>query len=102
MPRSAVKDKIRWALETFRVVRGYADTAHWQTEIDEVIVGGRVKFEKGCVVIPDKPGLGVELDHDQVARGEERYRNLPFRKRDDEAEMRKHVDPNWKRILPRW
>lgn len=82
----------------------YACDTHypWQTEIDEVIVGGRVKFEKGCVVIPDKPGLGVELDHDQVARGEERYRNLPFRKRDDEAEMRKHVDPNWKRILPRW
>jgi glucarate dehydratase len=82
----------------------YACDTHypWQTEIDEVIVGGRVPFEKGCVVIPDKPGLGVELDHDQVARGEERYRNLPFRKRDDEAEMRKHVDPNWKRILPRW
>jgi glucarate dehydratase len=82
----------------------YACDTHypWQTEIDEVIIGGRVKFEKGCVVIPDKPGLGVELDHDQVARGEERYRNLPFRKRDDEAEMRKHVDPNWKRILPRW
>lgn len=82
----------------------YACDTHypWQTEVDEVIVGGRVQFEKGCVVIPDKPGLGVELDHDQVARGEERYRNLPFRKRDDEAEMRKHVDPNWKRILPRW
>ncbi|MFN0104565.1 MAG: enolase C-terminal domain-like protein [Bryobacteraceae bacterium] len=82
----------------------YACDTHypWQTEIDEVIEGGRVKFEKGCVVIPDRPGLGVELDYDQVARGEERYRTLPFRKRDDEAEMRKHIDPNWKRILPRW
>jgi len=82
----------------------YACDTHypWQTEIDEVVVGGRIPFEKGCVVIPDKPGLGVELDYDQVSRGEERYKNLPFRKRDDEAEMRKHVDPNWKRILPRW
>ncbi len=82
----------------------YACDTHypWQTEIDEVVVGGRVKFENGCVVIPDKPGLGVALDYDQVARGEERYRNLAYRKRDDEAEMRKHVDPNWKRILPRW
>jgi glucarate dehydratase len=82
----------------------YACDTHypWQTEIDEVVVGGRIAFEKGCVVIPDKPGLGVELDYDQLARGEERYAKLPYRKRDDEAEMRKHVDPNWKRILPRW
>jgi glucarate dehydratase len=42
------------------------------------------------------------LDYDQLARGRERYRNLPYRKRDDEAEMRKHVDPGWKRVLPRW
>ena len=25
-----------------------------------------------------------------------------YRKRDDEAEMRKHVDPTWRRELPRW
>jgi len=74
----------------------------WQTEIDEVIEGGRVKFTEGTVPIPDKPGLGVKLDYDQVARGVERYRKMPLRKRDDEAEMQKHVDPNWKRILPRW
>jgi glucarate dehydratase len=74
----------------------------WQTEVDEVIIGGRVKFVNGTVPIPNKPGLGVELDYDQVARGTERYNKLPFRKRDDEAEMQKHVDPNWKRVLPRW
>jgi glucarate dehydratase len=74
----------------------------WQTEKDEVVEGGRVKFVEGCVPIPDKPGLGVDLDYDQVARGRERYQKIPFRKRDDEAEMRKHVDPNWKRVLPRW
>jgi glucarate dehydratase len=71
-------------------------------EADEVIVGGRVKFVNGCVQIPDKPGLGVDLDYDQVARGRERYNKIPYRKRDDEAEMRKHVDPGWKRMLPRW
>lgn len=74
----------------------------WQTDRDEVVAGGRIRFKDGCVAIPDRPGLGVELDDDQVARGEERYRKVPFRKRDDEAEMRKHVDPDWKRLLPRW
>jgi glucarate dehydratase len=82
----------------------YACDTHypWQTERDEVLAGGRVKFENGCVRIPDKPGLGIELDYDQVARMEERYHKLPYRKRDDEAEMRLHVDPNWRRVLPRW
>jgi glucarate dehydratase len=74
----------------------------WQTERDEVVAGGRISFLEGCVAIPDRPGLGVELDYDQVARGKERYTKIPFRKRDDEAEMRKHVDPDWKRLLPRW
>jgi glucarate dehydratase len=74
----------------------------WQSARDEVVAGGRIQFENGCVVIPDRPGLGVELDYDQLARGRERYEKIPFRRRDDEAEMRKHVDASWKRVLPRW
>ena len=27
---------------------------------------------------------------------------IRYRKRDDTAEMRKHVDPTWERLLPRW
>lgn len=82
----------------------YACDTHypWQTDRDEVVVGGRVPFVDGCVRIPDKPGLGVDVDFDQVARGREIYEKLPYRKRDDEAEMQKHVDPTWKRVLPRW
>jgi len=82
----------------------YACDTHypWQTAKDEIVVGGRVKFVDGCVSIPDKPGLGVDLDYDQLARGRERYAKIPLRKRDDELEMQKHVDPNWKRVLPRW
>jgi glucarate dehydratase len=82
----------------------YACDTHypWQTAQDEVVEGGRIPFNAGCVVIPNQPGLGVDLDHDQLARGRERYNKLNYRKRDDEAEMRRHVDPNWKRILPRW
>ena len=82
----------------------YACDTHypWQSAKDEIVAGGRVPIVNGCVRIPDKPGLGVELDYDQVARGRERFEKMPYRKRDDEAEMRKHVDPNWKRTLPRW
>ena len=82
----------------------YACDTHypWQTAKDEVVEGGRIPFVDGSVRIPDRPGLGVSLDYDQVARGRERYRKIPYRKRDDEAEMRKHVDSGWKRVLPRW
>ena len=34
----------------------------WQSEEDEIAAGGRIKFVNGSVRIPDKPGLGVELD----------------------------------------
>lgn len=82
----------------------YACDTHypWQSEKDEVVAGGRVPIVDGCVTIGHEPGLGVELDHDQLARGRERFEKCPYRKRDDEAQMRKHVDPNWTRTLPRW
>jgi glucarate dehydratase len=82
----------------------YACDTHypWLTAQDEVAAGGRIPFVNGSVRIPNKPGLGVDLDYDQLARGRERYAKIPYRKRDDEAEMRKHVDPNWRRVLPRW
>jgi glucarate dehydratase len=83
----------------------YACDTHypWQTELDEIAEGGRVRFVEGAVPIPDRPGLGVRLDYDQVARLQERYEKLPApRKRDDAAEMRKYVDPGWTRTAPRW
>jgi glucarate dehydratase len=82
----------------------YACDTHypWQSEKDEVVLGGKIKIKHGCVEIPEKPGLGVSIDYDQLERGKERYKNIPYRKRDDEMEMRKHVDPTWKRVLPRW
>jgi glucarate dehydratase len=81
----------------------YACDTHypWQSS-DEIVAGGRVKIANGKVRIPDKGGLGVELDHGQVARLAELYTKIPYRNRNDEAEMRKHIDPNWKRQLPRW
>ena len=82
----------------------YACDTHypWQSERDEIVAGGRVPIVNGCVRVSDKPGLGVELDYDQLERGKERFAKIPYRKRDDTAEMRKHVDPNWERVLPRW
>ena len=81
----------------------YACDTHypWQTS-DEVIEGGRLKFEGGSMRVPERGGLGVDIDRDQLARLKERYDKTHYRRRDDAAEMRKHVDPGWQRVLPRW
>lgn len=81
----------------------YACDTHypWQTS-DEVIAGGRLKFEGGSMRVPERGGLGVDIDRDQLARLKERYDKTPYRRRDDAAEMRKYVDPGWQRVLPRW
>ena len=82
----------------------YACDTHypWQSEVDEIVDGGRIPIDGGSVAVTDKPGLGVSLDYDQIQRGKERFRKCPYRKRDDEAEMRRHIDPSWRRQLPRW
>ena len=82
----------------------YACDTHypWQAEQDEIAAGGCIPIRGGQIAIPVAGGLGVELDQDQLARGKELYQKIPYRKRDDEAEMQKHIDPSWKRVLPRW
>ncbi len=82
----------------------YAGDTHypWQQAADEILVGGRVPFTGGSVRVPDSPGLGAEIDRDALARGAERYERCGIRRRDDAAEMRAHVDPSWRRTVPRW
>ncbi|HET9392497.1 MAG TPA: enolase C-terminal domain-like protein [Candidatus Rubrimentiphilum sp.] len=82
----------------------YACDTHypWQSADDEIIVGGRVPIVDGAVRVPDAPGIGATLDYDQLARARERYEKTPYRRRNDADEMRKHVDPQWERIVPAW
>jgi len=36
--------------------------------IDEDVVKSPVKFEKGCVMVPEGPGLGIELDDSKIKK----------------------------------
>jgi hypothetical protein len=84
----------------------YACDTHypWQSESDELLVGGRVKIEHGQVQVqvPVRARLGAEIDQDALARGHERYERCGYSRRDDTAEMRKHVHPSWTRVVPAW
>jgi glucarate dehydratase len=52
----------------------YDADAHYHHLLDDVIVGGKMKYEQGSIVVPAGPGLGVELDEDRMARYEEFFR----------------------------
>ena len=79
----------------------YALDTHYPWQSDEVIVGGRMKFEDGAVGVPDGPGLGVELDREALARLHQNYLKCGLTKRDDLVEMRKKVS-DWEFKLTRW
>ena len=71
----------------------------WQNE--DVIVGGKLKIEEGCVSLPAGPGLGVEIDRVQLQKLHQNYLDCGLTRRDDEAEMQK-LDPNWKIVATRY
>ena len=79
----------------------YALDTHYPWQSDEIVVGGRFKFEEGSVAVPEGPGLGVELDKVALAKLHENYVKCGLTKRDDEIEMQKVV-PGWKFMATRW
>jgi len=79
----------------------YALDTHYPWQSDEVVVGGRLKFEDGSVEVPEGPGLGVELDRKELERLHQNYLKCGLTKRDDLVEMRK-VIPDWEFKLVRW
>ncbi|SAK45577.1 glucarate dehydratase [Caballeronia hypogeia] len=68
----------------------YACDTHYPWQEEEVIKGGRVKFDNGSVRVPTTPGLGVELDREKLAELHEQYLSCGVRNRDDLAQMRKY------------
>ena len=79
----------------------YALDTHYPWQWEEIIVGGRMKFENGCVVLPKGPGLGVDLDRTALARAHAAYKKCGYTERNDEPEMQKKV-PGWKFSATRW
>ena len=79
----------------------YACDTHYPWQYEELLIGGRIPFDDGCVVIPDKPGLGIELDRDALAALHANYTRCGLTERNDEIEMQK-VHPGWTFEAERW
>ena len=54
----------------------YAADAHYHHLVDDVIVGGKMKYRSGAIAVPTAPGLGVTLDRDKLHTYAELYRSL--------------------------
>ncbi|OXM46337.1 glucarate dehydratase family protein [Amycolatopsis alba] len=79
----------------------YACDTHWPWKTADVIAPGALEFVDGAVAVPDKPGLGIELDPDALARAHEDYVRSGQTKRDDVTYMRKFVG-NFEPNTARW
>jgi glucarate dehydratase len=79
----------------------YACDTHYPWQDDEVVQGGRLKFEDGSLRVPTAPGLGVQIDPTALARLHHNYLNTTIRNRDDLAQMRKY-DPSFTGHQPRY
>ena len=79
----------------------YACDTHYPWQDEEVVEGGRLKFEDGSLRVPTTPGLGVTLDRTALARLHDNYLHCGIRNRDDLRQMRKY-DPAFSGVQPRF
>ncbi|MGW6706535.1 glucarate dehydratase family protein [Streptomyces sp. NPDC054956] len=79
----------------------YAADTHtpWQFGVD--VLAEPLPITDGSVAVPDRPGLGITLDPDALARLHENYLKCGIRDRDDTAYMRR-FDPSYRKMRPRW
>jgi glucarate dehydratase len=68
---------------------------HWIWQDGQRLTRAPLQIVDGCVQVPKKPGLGVELDMDQVAKAHELYKGMGLGARDDSVAMQ-FLIPDWK------
>ena len=67
---------------------------HWIWQDGQRITKEPLRIEGGLLTVPDKPGLGVEIDMDAVEKAHEVYNRLPAGARNDAAAMQ-YLIPGW-------
>lgn len=78
---------------------GYAADAHYHHLVDDVIAGGKMRYEDGRIAVPQGPGLGVQLDPEKVRRYHELFLELGGYPYDRDPHR-----PGWYPLVPndRW
>jgi glucarate dehydratase len=77
----------------------FAADAHYHHLKDDIIAGGKMRFEQGSMAVPNSPGLGVTLDRDKLAKYVDAYKRLGAYPYDQDP-----LRPGWAPTIPnaRW
>lgn len=67
---------------------------HWIWQDGQGLTRDPLQIRDGSVAVPDKPGLGVELDRDRLAEAHELYKEHRLGARDDSVAMQ-YLMPGW-------
>ena len=77
----------------------FAADAHYHHLTDDIIEGGKFRYEGGSIAVPTGPGLGVRLNRDKLAEYSELYKRLGSYPYDQDP-----LRPGWTPTIPnnRW
>ncbi len=77
----------------------FAADAHYHHLVDDVIEGGKFKYENGAIRVPTAPGLGIKLNREKLAEYSELYKRLGGYPYDQDPNR-----PGWTPTIPnnRW
>ena len=68
---------------------------HWIWQDGQRLTKEPLQIKGGMVDVPKKPGLGIEIDMDQLEAAHQMYRNMGLGARDDAVAMQ-YLIPGWK------
>src|SRR5271154_7004638 len=67
---------------------------HWIWQDGQRLTKEPLRIMNGKLIVPDRPGLGIEIDMEQVERAHSLYNSMGLGARDD-AEAMQFLIPNW-------
>lgn len=67
---------------------------HWIWQEGQRLTRDPLEIRGGAITVPDRPGLGVEIDEERLEEAHRRYLSLPHGSRDDAVAMQFLV-PGW-------
>jgi glucarate dehydratase len=68
---------------------------HWIWQDGQHLTKDPLRIEGGRLAVPEKPGLGIELDMSQIETAHRLYKQVGLAGRDDSIAMQ-YLKPNWK------
>lgn len=68
---------------------------HWIWQDGQRLTKEPFKIVNGCIDVPQRPGLGIEIDMDEIESAHRRYKSMGAGARDDAVAMQ-FLIPDWK------